>query len=142
MVLGRPSLYDPKYVHEIIEHFSVPVFTTEVMNGKVQKFPNPLPTFSGFARKIHVEHETLHNWCKEHRDFFVAYNQAKELQKEWLINLGMSGLAPPASFIFVSKNVTDMKDQRDVDLTSGGEKITGFNYIKPNDLPADIPKVT
>jgi hypothetical protein len=126
---GRPSKYDPKYCAELVSFFSVEPYRKEVSekskeyfaDGKVKKtsekyrfVPSDMPTFARFARKIGVNPDTLHEWKKNHPEFSEAYNDAKELQKHFLVTIGLAGAAPPASFIFVAKNVTDMRDKQEV----------------------------
>jgi hypothetical protein len=133
METGRPTKYDPKYCKDIIEFFDKNPLTGFVENDKQRMRPTRLPTFAMFAMKLGVEHQTLLNWCDDNPAFLEAYNAAKELQKQFLMDLGLSGETPPASFIFVAKNITDMKDEKGIDLTSKGEQIQGFNYIKPSE---------
>lgn len=150
---GRPSKYKPQYCEEIITFFNGPknkqVIKSEKTitksNGTTETFKEymwiaeDLPTLNKFARSIGVTHDTLLEWAKpinknKYPNFSVSYNTAKELQKEFLTDNGLKGLYPPASFIFVSKNVTDMKDEQKVDHTSKGKRIEGFNYVKPNGI--------
>lgn len=120
---------------------------------KKKQIAEKLATFFNFADKIGVTYRTLCNWrtrgikMQEHIDkklteeelkelgvldiekekelaeFAEAYEYVKEMQKETLIDLGLSGAAPPASFIFVTKNLTDMKDKSEQDVTSGGKSL-------------------
>ena len=145
---GRPSKYDPKYCAELVAFFSVQPYRREVAekskeyfaDGKVKKtsekyriIPNDMPTFALFARKIGVNPDTLHEWKKNHPEFSEAYNEAKELQKHFLITIGLAGAAPPASFIFVAKNVTDMRDKQEVDTTKTYE-VTGLEKLNDSEL--------
>lgn len=132
---------------------------TEEVEREYMTVPCDLPTLDKFARKIGVNGDTLVVWASsKYKDkydlndkkappqelwgklkrpkFSAAYNMAKILQKEFLTDNGLRGLYPPASFIFVAKNVTDYRDkvESNVDLTSKGEKIkqvVGFNYLPP-----------
>jgi hypothetical protein len=133
MRTGRPTKYKKEYCEEIIAFFGVDKTRKEVkavITGKneyekteYETVPNDLPTFAKFARKIGVNGDTLVKWAKKNKDFTAAYNMAKELQKEFLVDNGLAGLYPPASFIFTAKNVTDMRDKTETDITSGGKKI-------------------
>lgn len=114
---------------------------------KYRLVPNKMPTLFGFAREINVDYTTVYRWAERGedeelqkrvenhiegreilhpdefakiqalQDFCKAYKAAKEMQKEYLVNLGLSGATPPAAFIFVAKNVTDMRDERNHTLT-------------------------
>lgn len=106
---------------------------------KYRLIPNKMPTLYRFSREIKVNYSTVWRWAEKGKDeelekiidsqmlagatdkealeiaqgikeFCNAYNEAKELQKEFLINLGLAGAAPPAFAIFTAKNVTDMRD--------------------------------
>lgn len=107
---------------------------------KIEKVPSAqsVPFFSAFERKMGLSHGSLSRWVllaskplpepKEGEEppmpvypgFVDAYNQAKELQKEFLIQLGMSGLAPSAAYCFTAKNLTDMRDQKEIGGLGGG----------------------
>lgn len=153
--MGRKTKYKPIYIKKIIEYFdSLPPhvqlikkdFKKTLSNGTVTEskeyeiVSGEMPTLFKFSRKIGVHEDTLLEWSKatigkskklKYPDFSGAYNMAKKIQREWLINIGLKGLAPPASFIFLAKNLTDMTDKQEIDHTSLGEKITGFIYQNP-----------
>lgn len=123
---GRPTLYDPDYCRDIVLYFEKAPLTKQITETstnadgetfeKVKNVAARMPCFSDYARKIGTQNQTLLDWCKQHNEFLQAYNECKELQKQWLIEIGLSGFAPPASFIFVAKNITDMKDKSEQDL--------------------------
>lgn len=123
---GRPSKYKSKYCREIVEFFSVEPYvmeTTESMkeyfkDGILKKslerkklIPEKLPTFFRFAEKISVDQSTVLEWVARHKAFSQAYMRAKELQKEFLMALGLAGVTPPAAFMFIASNITDMRSR-------------------------------
>lgn len=111
---GRPTKYSQEYVKKLLDYFDVQLFT--IRNGK--KEVNPMPTFEGFCFDNRVNHQTLLNWCKEHKEFFEAYNACKQKQKQMIVQGGMLGAYNAQFTIFVAKNVTDMKDRVEtVDVT-------------------------
>ena len=131
---GRPSKYNPAYCEQLIQYFSIKPYRRYVKSEKITTkkngtvdvwreygyMPNDMPMLSGFARKIGVYHGTLIEWAKKENEekypgFSIAYNTAKELQKAFLASIGLKGFAPPASFIFVTKNVTDWKDKAEME---------------------------
>ncbi|HSY52441.1 MAG TPA: hypothetical protein VLC46_26810 [Thermoanaerobaculia bacterium] len=145
---GRPTKYDPKYCAEIVAFFEIEAYRKEVSekskeffaDGKVKKtaekyrfVPNQLPTFARFAKKIGVNGDTVVEWAKKFPEFSAAYNEAKESQKQFLITLGLAGASPPASFIFVAKNVTDMRDKQEVESTKTFD-VTGLGGLSEEQL--------
>jgi hypothetical protein len=140
---GRPTKFDLKYNDELIEFFSIPP-TREIEVTKTDKkgnqystyeiVPNELPTFGAFAHKINVNLDTLNEWQKESNKekyprFSESYKRAKTLQKNFLIQNGLSGKFNSTFSIFVAKNITDMRDNKNLDITSDGEPIKGIQYI-------------
>lgn len=134
---GRPTEYDDKFCSEIIEFFSGSHYEKvlfkekirETKQGKTEErewklVANPLPYLEAFARNIGVTYQTLRNWATTkneagelvHPEFAEAYATAQQLQKEHLVDNGLVGNYPPASFIFVAKNITDMKDTKNIEL--------------------------
>src|SRR3990167_11479947 len=124
IIRGRPTKYREKYCEEIIEFFSIPK-TKQVIKAHITgkngyekdeytEVANEMPFFSKFARKINVQTHAMEDWSKIYPNFSRAYNTAKEMQKEFLVDNGLRGMYPPASFIFTAKNITDMKDTIDV----------------------------
>ena len=140
---GRPSKYDPKYCDQILKFFSGPKNETivkSVTTGKNEyekteymRVAKELPTFAKFARKIGVNGDTIVEWAKKHEEFTAAYNMAKELQKEFLVDNGLGGLYPPASFIFTAKNITDMRDKQEVDTRKTFD-VTGLEKLDDSQL--------
>lgn len=129
---GRPTKYKPEYAKDIVAFFTVPPYKREVIeereeyhkdgelksrSHKYRYAPTQMPTLFRFAEKIGVSRQTLHTWADEHPEFLDAFTRAKEMQKEWLIANGLGGTAPPQSFVFVAKNITDMRDKVEQETT-------------------------
>jgi hypothetical protein len=128
---GRPTKYKPEYCQQLIKFFSGPrteLIVKAEITGKNEyhkteyaRVAKELPTLAKFARKIGVNKDTIvSEWVKKYPEFSDAYNTVKELQKEFLIDNGLAGLYPPASYIFTAKNITDMKDKSEVDQNIKG----------------------
>lgn len=117
------------------------------ISQKIRYVPNRLPTLFRFSRLIGVSYVTVNNWYKQGKEtieedgpdkgnlkhpeleaYSEAYDAAKEMQKEFLITLGLSGATPPTSYVFTAKNITDMRDRIENDLTSKGDKL-GVVYL-------------
>lgn len=131
---GAPSKYDPTYCDKIIEYFTVDpnreVQVPHYKGGEVswvdtKIVANSLPKFHEFAKSIGVTHKTLHNWCDEHVEFLQAYTHAKELQKFFLIENGLNGCYNPTAYVFTAKNLTDMKDRIEQDVTFREQPLFG-----------------
>ncbi len=142
---GRPTDYDEKYCNEIVEFFSVDPYreVSEVIEGKgfskesFKLVPNKLPFLSAFARKIGVCHDTLIEWTKIHPEFSEAYKNAKELQKEFLIENGLQGLYSAPFAIFTAKNITDMRDKFETEH-SGGLQVTRVELPAKKEVGAPV----
>lgn len=138
---GRPTKYKPEYCEEIVGYFSAKPFDEVETPYGPKKVANPMPTFHKFAQFIGVNEDTVVEWVKaedkdgnlKYPEFSAAYKRAKELQKWFLIENGLNGVYNATFAIFTAKNITDMRDKTEIDHTSGGEKIKGFNYISPDD---------
>jgi len=122
------SKYKKAYCKKLIDFFDIEPFekmelphyqadglTLKWMDYKL--IPARMPTLRKFAKEIGVHVSNVYEWVKNKKDFRDAFTCAKEIRKDFLIDLGLSGLSPPASFKFVAINVTDMRDQQETKLT-------------------------
>ena len=127
---GRPSKYKPEYCDEVIEFFNRDPYEVVMVKddegnmvpsmdqkGNVVTMPCKLPTKEGFAISIGVHTETLINWRNEHKEFFDAIKKAENMQKEILIQNGLMGNYEKTFAIFTAKNVTDMSDKKEVEVS-------------------------
>ena len=78
---------------------------------------------------MNMSEDSLLKYAGKNEDFGGAYNRCRNIQKECLMRLGLTGISPPASFIFVAKNITDMRDSSDI--TSGGKPLQGVVMLPP-----------
>lgn len=122
---GQPTKYKPEYCQQLIDYFSIEPLEvireqeiTGTEGGKYvsRRLPQRFPWFEGFARKIGVHRNTLKNWCNEHPEFAEAYETAKDLQREFLVDIGLSGATSASFAIFTMKNVCGWRDERDLKL--------------------------
>lgn len=128
------SKYDPAYDEAIVDYFqNAPrekdwckrkQIRTNAKTGTVtedsefQRVPCDLPAFVTFADQIGVDEHSLRNWAHTHPSFSVAYARAKEYQKWFLIQNGLSGIYQPQSLVFIATNLTDLTNTREVKSTS------------------------
>ena len=127
---GQPTKYKPEYCQQLIDYFSIEPLEvireqeiTGTEGGKYvsRRLPQRFPWFEGFARKIGVHRNTLKNWCNEHPEFAEAYETAKDLQREFLVDIGLSGATSASFAIFTMKNVCGWRDERDLKLRKAKE---------------------
>jgi len=129
---GRPTKYNPIYCKQITNYFGTDPqnykdITITHKDGsvieKTEEEANPLPTFMKFARSIGVWHDTLHQWCKKYPEFSAAYNRAKELQTEFIIE---NALRDNYSGYFAGLMMKNMFGWRDKTEFDGEFKHTHF----------------
>ena len=134
------------YKKEVMEH-SKEYFKDGQLkkeSEKVRLLPNKMPTLYRFARKIGIDYATVYRWAEKGEEtdesgevltekskgfveFCKSYKAAKEIQKEFLISIGLAGAAPAPFAIFTAKNVTDMRDKQEQEVTHKGSII----YLPP-----------
>ena len=108
----RPSQYSPELVQSLLDYFeNYPKWEKIKIGSKMQTFPNPMPTISGWFRSIGwMTRDTFFRYVKENKEFSDAWDQCKEIQKEFLIYHGLTGRYQPQFAKFVAINFTDMRD--------------------------------
>lgn len=136
---GRPTKYKKEYCEQIIEFFSRPPYEEievrhhnkdgKVYKTEIKRKPNDLPFLFEFAREIGVSDRTLERWAKRNSEFCRAYKEAKELQKAFLITNGLLGLYNPTFAIFTAKNITDMRDKKNIEIEEEGKREYGVIQI-------------
>ncbi|MCH8942846.1 MAG: hypothetical protein IIA48_10485, partial [Bacteroidetes bacterium] len=94
-----------------------------------------LPTKGGLALHLGTTRETLGDYEGKGDEFSYAIKRAYGVIEEaWVQRLNASQQV--AGTIFYLKNAFHFRDRTETDVTSGGEKIIGINYVipdKPND---------
>ncbi len=130
---GQPTKYKPAHCQALIDFFDVEPWEQQTIkhyntDGELTKEEDGkrvyrrMPTIRAFAKHIKVCIASVYNWLdKDHASyqpgFLDSYNIAREYRKDWLIDVGLSGLAPANSFKFVAVNCTDMRDKQEHELT-------------------------
>lgn len=125
---GQPTKYKRAYCAAIIKYFDIE-FTREVEiehskgHGENQETwtetrleAASLRYLANFAHSIGTNPQRLLEWCKVHPEFKEAYERAKELQKQHLIECGTRGLFNSHFTIFTAKNMTDMRDKTEHEI--------------------------
>lgn len=136
---GRPTKYKPEYCDQLVKYFDIePHFETPVVytnkkgitKEEVKYLPSDLPTLAGFAKKLGIHRDTIHEWSKKHAKFSDSIKYAKECQEAILVTNALHGEYSPAFSIFFAKNNLGWKDRQDI--TSGDEKLQGPMIYKPS----------
>lgn len=120
-----------------IDQYGNPVFAKDSKGKKtndpilVQSKPY---TVAGLAVFLNCSEETLLNYEKEEgnrKEFFGTIKKAKDRIYAYKQEYLYSGRNPTGA-IFDLKNNYGWKDKSEVDHTSKGKRIAGFNYLKPD----------
>ncbi|MHC4748212.1 MAG: hypothetical protein ACYS18_12995 [Planctomycetota bacterium] len=154
--VGRPTKYKKAFCNKLIEFFDAEPYekielphyqadgeTLKWMDYKI--VPARMPTLRKFAKLIKVHVSNVYEWVNIHKEFRDAFTLAKEIRKEWLIDLGLSGLTPPLAYKFTAINVTDMVDakvveSRDDDKLTAEEKENLRKILKARQAPLKLVK--
>lgn len=127
---GRPkgsgTKYEAKYCDEIVAYFEKlaaeevrelsPVTIDQegdkssYQKTEVRRICAELPTIEGFAVSIKIPSGTIKQWARDHEEFADAYARAKDIQRQLLVDRGLTRQYDPQAFAFVAKNITDMRD--------------------------------
>ena len=89
-----------------------------------------IPNKAGLCVFLHISRETYNQYKTRFPDALKAVEDY--IENAWVQRLAGNS---PTGAIFYLKNAfsRDYRDKHETDLTSGGEKIVGINYIKPKD---------
>lgn len=77
---GAPTKFSPDVYDKVEEYLRT--------TGREQ---TSLPTIEGLAEYLDVDSDTIRNWSKEHKQFFVTIKKLVEKQKKQLMDDGMYG---------------------------------------------------
>lgn len=89
-----------------------------------------IPFISKFCREVgQLTQETLNVKAKEFEELSDALKECKEIQKEILILGGLQSRFHPTAFIFTAKNITDMRDKTQQELSGPDGAALKVNVI-------------
>ena len=127
---GRPLVWDTKKCNELAKQMDV-YFEGFLKRFKEEKDFKEIPFISAFCREAGVSQETLVNKTDNNTKLFGAYKKAKKIQREILMLGGLNGRFNPTAFIFIAKNITDLRDKVEVPIDKDGNDvyITGFRFV-------------
>ena len=116
---GRPTKYKPEYCEAIINYFDIkPTVVTKTMTGPSEE-ANTLPTILKFSKLIGVNHETLIEWGKVNPEFSAAYNRAREMQKEFIIENALRNNYQGYFAGLMMKNMFGWRDKNEIEHNIG-----------------------
>jgi hypothetical protein len=124
-----------------------PTDLTEDMVEKAQSYLdacyNELPSKEGLAIYLDVARSTVYEWCKGESDLHKAFSDIFEKvmteQGKRLINGGVYGrFNPTITKLMLSKH--GYVEQKQTDLTSGGETLNGLKNLSDEELDERIAR--
>lgn len=105
--------------------------TPEELQAKINEYfvNEPKWTLAGLALSLGIDRKTLYNY-KDRDEFFHIVKKAVEtVESRYEERLIYDN--SPTGVIFALKNM-GWTDKSEMDVTSKGEQINGFNYIPPS----------
>lgn len=84
-----------------------------------------------------IDPATLYRYCKENPDFAIRKEQLKDNQFVIARRTLMKGVKanPELALKFLERKKKDeFSIKQDIDITSNGQSINGFNYVLPNQV--------
>lgn len=89
---GYPTKYREEYCQSIVEYFDRdPWHIVTDMKGTPKVMPKDnVPTFGRWCRSLGISSRTASLWADKYPEFAAAYAEAKELQKSFLIEAGLT----------------------------------------------------
>lgn len=126
--VGRPSDYRDEYVQQMLDYFNPETHTSVKVDKEGKASISPLPLLSGFAWKLGVTRQTLHNWAHERDeagnyirpDFFDAYTRCRDAQEVILASGGLMGLYNASFAGLTAKNILGWRDKQDLEHSGPG----------------------
>lgn len=139
--VGRPTKYSAKiipqlevYLNDCVDEYEEWHKTRGEKSDTFERTLNvKLPTYEGLALHLGVNTDTLMEWKDVHPEFSVSLKRLKELQKKVLMEKSLSGEYNPTIAKLILSANHDVVEKKEIDHTSKGERIDGFNYATPDD---------
>ncbi|HEX9804234.1 MAG TPA: terminase small subunit [Candidatus Dojkabacteria bacterium] len=119
--MGRPIKYTIEELQTLIDSYFVDC-------EKDKKIPNK----AGMRIKLDIVRDTFNEWRhNQEKGFSDAIKKAEQrIEEAWVQRLNYNA-ATGAIFYLKNAFKDDYKDRTETDITSGGEPIAGFQYVKP-----------
>lgn len=122
MAAGRPSEYKEEYISKAKEYLSLCQDEYDeyhkTRGEKSDSFDRiikvKLPTIEGFALYLDVSKKSLYNWAEQNPEFLHALDDIERIQKQRLIENGLSGdYNPMIAKLILSAN-HGMREKQDI----------------------------
>lgn len=91
-----------------------------------------LPSIEKFARFVEVPIRTIYDWRDAHEEFSQSLAKIVEEQKHRLVDNSLGGHYNPTIAKLILSANHDVVEKKEIDHTTKGEKIEGFNYVAPD----------
>jgi len=121
---GRPRII-PK--DKVAEYGEMMLAEFEEHLTTLEEHKDPI-FIEAWARRHRISDDTLRRYVEENEVFCASYKRCKQIQKEVLIKGAMKGWFNPTAFIFTAKNITDMRDKQEVDVSGLTVKIINYQH--------------
>jgi hypothetical protein len=125
MPAGRPTIYDPEYCEQLVEHMATGA------------------SVASFAAEIDVARSTINLWAEAHPEFMEALSRGKAKCAAWWEKTGRAvaseGTGNASMVIFGLRNMadTDWQDVQKRELSGPGGKAIEHNVKTARDLSDD-----
>ena len=117
MAAGRPTTYDAE---------KIALDVNEYVKDAHRK--NFLPTVEGLAVHLCVGRATIYRWAEEHDEFRDILEQLLAAQASQLIQNGLvNNYNSTITKLILTKH--GYSDKQEIDHTSKGERVAGFNFV-------------
>jgi len=140
--VGRPTKYDGQktldlvdvYLSECVDKYEEWHKTRGEKSDTYERVLNiELPTYEGLAIKLDVVVDTLLEWREQHPEFSLSLAKLLQLQKKVLVSKSLNGEYNPTIAKLILSANHNMVEKKEMDVTSGGKPIEGFNYVAPDE---------
>jgi DNA-packaging protein gp3 len=145
--VGRPTLYKPEHIDSFLEYFGRPPYEERLKKvvtkqGDIVELPvleaNDFPTLAGFAIKLGVHRDTLHQWSQQYPEFSDVYKRSKDFQENFVTVNGNKGLINTTFGIFTAKNILKWRDRFEEDEEKKSITINNYSNLTEEELDARI----
>ncbi|MFP5263733.1 MAG: terminase small subunit [Blastocatellia bacterium] len=121
MPAGRPTEYGPRIIKQAQEYLK-----------KYREFDEVIPTIEGLSVYLGIRRSTIYDWASQEdkKEFSDILESILSMQGKTLVAKGLSGdFNSTITKLMLSKH--GYRESQEIDHTTKGEKIAGFNYITP-----------